>query len=295
LASLPRRLDPRRIDIASFIDRAVAETEDHEHQQRIVDLLRGPRDLNTLKAVAEVLRRRPGMAYDKTSLEKRARLRIKRAFSAVGHGDAGGADGPVVLEVGCGRAENASHVRACGASQYIGIDLNTSLVPEERRLQDGIEVVEASAENLPFANGTVDLAISFNVMEHVPDPQIAVYEIIRVLKPGGCFYTMFGPPFNASMGPHLTRFVDLPYVQHLFPERVVGDFTGRENPYLTVNRRSLSYYRNIFLPEQGFSISLYREHITGSGFWLLKAHRELKMEMSLEELGVSAITVLLRK
>lgn len=295
MPSLPKRLDPRRTDIVSFVERAIAETEDHEHQQRIVDLLRGPRDLRTLKSVAEFLRRRPGMVYDKTSLEKRARLRIKRAFAAAGYEDAGRADGPLVLEVGCGRAENAPHVKACGARHYIGIDLDTSLVPDERRLQEGIEIVEANAENLPFADGTLDLAISFNVMEHVPDPQTAVLEIIRVLKPGGSFYTVFGPPFNASTGPHLTRYVDLPYLQHLFPEHVVADFTGRENPYLTVNRRPLSHYRNLFLTKQGFSTSRYFEHITGSGFWLLKAHRELQIEKSLEELGVSAITVLLRK
>jgi SAM-dependent methyltransferase len=51
--------------------------------------------------------------------------------------------------------------------------------------QRGIEVHEAVAENLPFQNGTFDFALMVTVLCFLHDPQIAIEEIARVLKPGG--------------------------------------------------------------------------------------------------------------
>lgn len=47
----------------------------------------------------------------------------------------------------------------------------------------------ASVFSLPFADGTADLVILQGVLEHVRDPRRAVAEVLRVLKPGGVFYT----------------------------------------------------------------------------------------------------------
>ena len=260
-----------------------------------MDMLANSRDIGTLSALAKVLRKRPGMAYDPASLENRARRRIVQAFNAAGYREESGTTAPTVVEIGCGRAENAPFVMECGAKQYIGIDPDTSLVSSDRQFPPNVEVIEGTAESLPFSNDSIDFVVSFNVFEHVPDPRAALEEIVRVLRPRGTFYTVFGPPFNASAGPHLTRFIDLPYMHHLFSEHVVGEFTGRDKPYFTVNRRALSYYRKVFWTESGFETTIYREHITGRGFWLLKAKEQLAIDLPWDELGVSAITALVTK
>ncbi|MEX2123388.1 MAG: class I SAM-dependent methyltransferase [Woeseia sp.] len=278
-----------------LVSRAVVEAAFHDQQELVVDMLLNCRDLSTLNALGKVLQRRPGMAYDQASLRSRVRRRIDQAFAAAGYSEVDRASGPVVLEIGCGRAENALYVQERGAKQYIGIDPDTSLVPNAQKLEPGIEVVRGTAESLPFSSDSIDFAISFNVLEHVLDPQAVLHEIARVLRPGGRFFTVFGPPFNAATGPHLTRFIDLPYIQHLFSESVVGEFTRRANPYYTVNKRPLSYYRDIFMFESGLETTLYREHITGGGFWLLKAKDQLKIDLPWDELGVSAITTLSTK
>jgi glycosyltransferase involved in cell wall biosynthesis/SAM-dependent methyltransferase len=41
---------------------------------------------------------------------------------------------------------------------------------------------------LPFADGAFDLVMSQAVLEHVPDPQAAVDEMVRLLQPGGVLY-----------------------------------------------------------------------------------------------------------
>lgn len=47
--------------------------------------------------------------------------------------------------------------------------------------------------NLPLESGSVDAILCMNVLEHVEEPQKAVREIYRVLKPGG--YAYFDTPF----------------------------------------------------------------------------------------------------
>lgn len=49
----------------------------------------------------------------------------------------------------------------------------------------GMDVIEASATDLPFANGTFDWVCAFDVIEHIEDDARAVEEMIRVCKPGG--------------------------------------------------------------------------------------------------------------
>lgn len=45
--------------------------------------------------------------------------------------------------------------------------------------------VEASATNMPFADNTFDALWTFRVLEHIPNPERALLEMRRVVKPGG--------------------------------------------------------------------------------------------------------------
>ena len=56
--------------------------------------------------------------------------------------------------------------------------------PSERGL-DGIEFVESKAEDLPLEAASADLFLSYWGLHCFPDPQAAIAEVGRVLKPGG--------------------------------------------------------------------------------------------------------------
>jgi SAM-dependent methyltransferase len=49
----------------------------------------------------------------------------------------------------------------------------------------GLPAVRADARRLPFSDGCLDLAVAFDVLEHIEEDVSALHEIRRVLKPGG--------------------------------------------------------------------------------------------------------------
>jgi ubiquinone/menaquinone biosynthesis C-methylase UbiE len=97
-------------------------------------------------------------------------------------------EGKQVLEVGCGLGAHTEMLCRYGA-KVTSIDLSpTSINTTKRRLAlKGLDakVMEADAENLPFANESFDYVWSWGVIHHSPDTVKCAQEITRVLKPGG--------------------------------------------------------------------------------------------------------------
>jgi SAM-dependent methyltransferase len=99
-----------------------------------------------------------------------------------------------VLDVGCGNGYVLSRYASAGA-RTTGVDLTTAALDLSRTRYSlaGLEgaFVHASAEQLPFADGSFDCVCSMGVLHHTPDTARAVAEIWRVLAPGGRLIVMF--------------------------------------------------------------------------------------------------------
>lgn len=89
-------------------------------------------------------------------------------------------DGQTILDVGAGPVEFAEALASAGA-RYIGLDVDAHTVNHT----DLTVAVIGQGERLPFADGSVDLVMSSNVMEHVPAPGVLGREMLRVVRPGG--------------------------------------------------------------------------------------------------------------
>lgn len=94
-----------------------------------------------------------------------------------------------LLEVGCGTGVLTRVLAGIGGvDSVVGVDLAPSLVDKARDLAAELPNVRfevADARSLPFADASFDVAIFDSTLSHVPEPERALREAARVLRPGG--------------------------------------------------------------------------------------------------------------
>ena len=95
-----------------------------------------------------------------------------------------------VLEIGCGSGAMAAEVlRSHPNVRVTATDFDESMVAAaRRRLSDfgaRVEVRQADATALPFADGAFDIVLSFIMLHHVVQWEQAFAEMVRVLRPNG--------------------------------------------------------------------------------------------------------------
>jgi SAM-dependent methyltransferase len=107
-----------------------------------------------------------------------------------------------ILEVGCGEGSNLA-VLAKPGREFYGCDLSALAIAMARH--DGNEaasrLVVADASALPFPHGTFDAAFAVSVIEHLPEPEPVLDEMIGALAPGGRLVLVspqYGGPLGAS-------------------------------------------------------------------------------------------------
>ena len=159
----------------------------------------------------------------------------------------GDVDGARVLEVGCGAAQCARWLGSRGA-RPVGLDLSERQLQHARRLDEAtglrVPTVLGTATALPFGDGSFDVVFcSFGALQFVADPDLAVRETARVLRPGGRFafsishparWGMPDDPTAAGLVVTSSYWDRTPYVEHdddgrpTYAEhhRTLGDWVG---------------------------------------------------------------------
>lgn len=87
-----------------------------------------------------------------------------------------------VLEIGVGTGNVLSSLT--GSFERIGLDPSRGML-ERAATRPGLRLAQGLAERLPFADGSIDLAYSVDVIHHVVDRSAAARELFRVLRPEG--------------------------------------------------------------------------------------------------------------
>ena len=162
-----------------------------------------------------------------------------------------------VLDIGCGEGRFCRMLRQNGVAHVTGIDPTPALI-EAARIRDPLSTyIEAGAEELPFAAESFDLAISYLSLLDIPDLDVAIPEMARVIKPGGRLLIANLNSFKSACG-------DEGWVMGANGERLHYPVDN----YLS-ERRMWSEYRGIRVANYHRPLSTYMRLLLGAGLQLV--------------------------
>jgi 2-polyprenyl-3-methyl-5-hydroxy-6-metoxy-1,4-benzoquinol methylase len=111
-----------------------------------------------------------------------------------------------VLEIGCGRGGFAAWLatQPDAPRQVVAVDYSATAVQKGRQYAraqglTGVMWEQGDIEGIAHPDAIFDTVLSFETIEHVPDPRGAVRELFRVLKPGGRLF-LTTPNYFGTMG-----------------------------------------------------------------------------------------------
>lgn len=107
-----------------------------------------------------------------------------------------------ILDIGCGPGNILINLKEKFPKASIaGLDIDPKMIPVAKKKIEkagfSIDLIEASATEIPFPPNSFDVALSTLLIHHLEtkDKKIMLCEAFRVIKPGGKFYLFdFAPP-----------------------------------------------------------------------------------------------------
>lgn len=116
----------------------------------------------------------PGRGGVQIALEHQHRYRFAAAMLG----------GRSVLDAATGEGYGA-HLLAAAGAEVTGVEIDPATVEHARRSYPEIDVRLGDVTALPFPDARFDAVVSFETIEHVAAPELAIAEFLRVLAPGG--------------------------------------------------------------------------------------------------------------
>jgi SAM-dependent methyltransferase len=134
----------------------------------------------------------------------------------------------VIAEFGCG---GGVVLGAAGqlARRAFGVDIGGIALRKATSRPGSHFVAQADVAAVPLRSESVDLAYSFEVLEHVWNPARVIQEMIRVVKPGGTIF--FTTPNGYSMDMHLRLRPAVRFIHHLGAFASLVSASTRSLPY----------------------------------------------------------------
>ena len=103
------------------------------------------------------------------------------------------------LDLGCGDGA-VTALLAQRSQSIVGVDLSPTFLRHARNAAPSAEFVQATAQNLPFPSATFDFAVASMSLMDMPQPQLALRETARVLKPAGFLqFSVMHPCFTTPV------------------------------------------------------------------------------------------------
>jgi 2-polyprenyl-3-methyl-5-hydroxy-6-metoxy-1,4-benzoquinol methylase len=123
-----------------------------------------------------------------------------------------------VADIGCGEGSLCAELVDAGWPSVVGFDLSRSRISRAKRRQPGVEFHDCPFPDAGVPEGSLDLVIMDNVVEHLPDPPSTFRSVARSLKPGGRLvvitpnmrsgqFRLLGRRWTVELSPHAHIFL----------------------------------------------------------------------------------------
>ncbi len=123
-----------------------------------------------------------GNTYDKYASTNPLERRVMAGFLDALDGLLAGVTPTRILEIGVGEGEVIGRVRA----RFPGVPVTGLDLPDENLAEHwhaaGLPCCFGDATHLPFPDDAFDLVLAIEVLEHIPDPDVALGELARVTQ-----------------------------------------------------------------------------------------------------------------
>ena len=135
-------------------------------------------------------------------------------------------EGRDVLDFGSGYGgRTVDYARLSGARTVIGVEPFEAPVKLSRDYAaslgtSNVDFRLCTQTTIPLSDASIDVVVSYDVLEHVASPPDAVREIHRVLRPGGTAYLVF-PVYFGAASHHLDYVTGLPGLHWVFSARTL--------------------------------------------------------------------------
>jgi len=101
-----------------------------------------------------------------------------------------------ILVVGCGSGREAGMLARAFKANVTGIDLGNDFEFDHQGSAPA-KLLLMDARHLKFPSNSFDMVFSFHTLEHISEPQRALDEMARVLRPGGVY--LVGTPNKSRL------------------------------------------------------------------------------------------------
>ena len=144
----------------------------------------------------------------------------------------------IVLDIGCG-AGHGSFNLADRFKQIYGVDISGEAINYAKKnwSANNITFLIGSATKLPFADNYFDLAVAFEVFEHIADWKKFLTELKRVTKDKGLIYLstpnkdIYSPSTTKPINPyHFFEMTEKEFKQALSQYFIIKKFLGQRTP-----------------------------------------------------------------
>lgn len=181
-------------------------------------------------------------------------------------------EGDCILDAGCGNGRHCWEAYKRNCSAIIGLDLDRDdlkknnivldLAKEQGEGNGSYYLIQADVTSLPFKDGSFDKVICSEVLEHVPQDQEGIKELVRVLSDKGTIGVSVPHYFAES-------------ICWMLSKKYYGFPGGHIRKYKTKHLINL-------LRSNGLTIyAIRRNHSLHSFYWILRCLFGIKKENAL--------------